>query len=398
MASGEALGAVAGLIDRSLVLRADTSIAARPLYQMLETVRAYAALELGAAGERDEVMEAVARYCLREASLAVEGMAGPAQIEWLDRVHDELDCYRGALAWLIERARAAEASAIASGLMAFWLMRGHLSEGLQWYQQTLQLPSLSPADESRALLGAAVMSYSRKELERAEALATRAVAVARRADDHAVVLIADNLLGHVDHAVGRLESARDRFTRTIEMFRQLAISWGTGNALGGMAGVVLTTGDVDRAERLLVEATAALQHTGPWFLTPVMNLRAIAAVRRGSPDEAIALVRENLTRIRELQDAFAFVYALVALAAAAALKGDDMWAARILGAGDAVTDRTGAAVVDTSVQEIREQTAQLVRARLGLERGGRANAAGRVTSIDSLIKDIDAVLAIRRRA
>lgn len=398
MASGEALGAVAGLIDRSLVLRADTSIAARPLYQMLETVRAYAALELGAAGERDEVMEAVARYCLREASLAVEGMAGPAQIEWLDRVHDELDCYRGALAWLIERARAAEASAIASGLMAFWLMRGHLSEGLQWYQQTLQLPSLSPADESRALLGAAVMSYSRKELERAEALATRAVAVARRADDHAVVLIADNLLGHVDHAVGRLESARDRFTRTIEMFRQLAISWGTGNALGGMAGVVLTTGDVDRAERLLVEATAALQHTGPWFLTPVMNLRAIAAVRRGSPDEAIALVRENLTRIRELQDAFAFVYALVALAAAAALKGDDMWAARILGAGDAVTDRTGAAVVDTSVQEIREQTAQQVRARLGLDRWGRANAAGRVTSIDSLIKDIDAVLAIRRRA
>ena len=398
MASGEALGAVAGLIDRSLVLRAETSIAARPLYEMLETVRAYAALELSAAGERDEAMEGVARHCLREASLAVEGMAGPAQIHWLDRVRDELDCYRGALAWLIERARAAEASAIASGLMAFWLMRGHLSEGLQWYEQTLQLPSISPADESRALLGAAVMSYARGELEHAEALATRAIAIARRADDHAVVLIADNLLGHVDHAVGRLESARDRFTRTIEVFRQLAIPWGTGNALGGMAGVALTIGDVDRAERLLVEATAALQRAGPWFLTPIMNLRAIAAVRRGSPDEAIALVRENLTRIRELQDTFAFVYALVALAAAAALKGDDMWAARILGAGDAVTDRTGAAVVDKSVREIREHTAQQVRARLGLDRWGRANAAGRVTSIDSLIKDIDGVLAVRARA
>ena len=192
MASGEALGAVALLIDRSLVLRAETSTTARPLYEMLETVRAYAALELGAAGERDEAMEGLARYCLREASLAAEGMLGPAQIEWLDRVRDELDCYRGALAWLIERARPAEASAIASGLMAFWLMRGHLSEGLQWYEQTLQLPSLSPADESRALLGAAVMSYARGQLEHAEALATRAIAIARRADDHAVVLIADN--------------------------------------------------------------------------------------------------------------------------------------------------------------------------------------------------------------
>ena len=61
--SDEALGAVAGLIDKSLLLRAETSVAARPLYQMLETVRAYAALELTATGERDEAMEGLARYC-----------------------------------------------------------------------------------------------------------------------------------------------------------------------------------------------------------------------------------------------------------------------------------------------------------------------------------------------
>ena len=47
------------------------------------------------------------------------------------------------------------------------------------------------------------------------------------------------------------------------------------------------------------------------------------AVRRGNPDEAIAVVRESLTLFRQLHDKFAFVYALVPLAAAAALKGDD---------------------------------------------------------------------------
>ena len=63
-ASGdEALGAVAGLIDKSLLLRAETSVATRPLYQMLETVRAFAALELTAAGERDDALEGLARYC-----------------------------------------------------------------------------------------------------------------------------------------------------------------------------------------------------------------------------------------------------------------------------------------------------------------------------------------------
>ena len=76
--SDEALRVVAGLIDKSLVLRAETSTT-RPLFQMLETVRAYAGLELTAAGERDDAREGLARYCIAEASLAAEGLVGPAQ-------------------------------------------------------------------------------------------------------------------------------------------------------------------------------------------------------------------------------------------------------------------------------------------------------------------------------
>ena len=75
-----------------------------------------------------------------------------------------------------------------------------------------------------------------------------------------------------------------------------------------------------------------LRQAGPWFLTWALYVRAILAVRHRNPDEAIALVAESLTRIRELHDKFAFVYTLVPLAAAAVLKGDDTWAARILGA------------------------------------------------------------------
>ena len=131
---------------------------------MLETVRAYAALELTAAGERDDAMEGLVRYCTAEASLAAEGLVGPAQVEWLDRVREDLESYRGALTWLIDRGRPAEASDIAWGLMFFWGIRGHAAEGLQWYEQILNLPSLPPAVESRALLGAAAMRYTQGEL------------------------------------------------------------------------------------------------------------------------------------------------------------------------------------------------------------------------------------------
>ena len=91
----------------------------------------------------------------------------------------------------------------------------------------------------------------------------------------------------------------------------------------------------------------------------------------------------------ELHDKFAFVYALVPLAAAAVLKGDDAWAARILGARDAVTERTGATVVDKSVHDLREQAEREVRARLGPDRWARAYAAGR-SDLDRFVdEDID---------
>jgi ATP/maltotriose-dependent transcriptional regulator MalT len=161
--------------------------------------------------------------------------------------------------------------------------------------------------------------------------------------------------------------------------------------LTGLAWVALAAGDFERAERLLDEAASALRRAGPWFLELGLYIRAVLAVRRGNAEQAIALVRESLTRIRELGDKFAIVYALVPLAAAAALKGNDAWAARILGARDAVTERTGFIVIDHSVSDLREQAERQVRTRLGEDLWAHAYASGRRASIESLLKDIDSV-------
>jgi predicted ATPase/DNA-binding XRE family transcriptional regulator len=388
----DALGAAASLIDKSLLLRAETPVPTRPVFQMLETVRAYAALELTQAGERDDALAGLARYCTDEAFLAAEGLFGPAQAEWLDRVRDDLESYRGALTWLIERGRPAEAANIAWGLMYFWVIRGYAVEGLQWYEQVLNLPSLPPVPESRALVGAAMMWYSLGELARARAGLTRALELAHDAGDAEMVAQAEHLFGHVEHALGNATAARTRLARSVEGFRALTVPWGVGNSLNGLAKVAMLIGDATEAERLLDEAASVLRHSGPWFLALVSFRRATLAVQRGNPDQAIALVRESLTLFRQLQDKFAIVYALVPLAAAAALKGDDLWTARILGARDAVTERTGATVVDKWVHALGEQAEREVRARLAPDRWARAYAAGRSTSIDSLMKDIDSIV------
>jgi len=284
----EALRATAGLIDKSLLLRAETSaVATCPLYHMLETVRAYAALELTAAGEREDALEGLVRYTANEASLAAEGLVGPAQIEWLDRVREDLESYRVALTWLIERGRSIDASDMAWALLFFWVIRGHAAEGLRWYEQILNLPSLPHAAESRALSGVAVMCYTQGELERARTAANRALALERGAGNMSIVAQLQNLLGHVEYAAGNVHAARDRFTHSLEEFRSLAIPWGVGNALSGMAAVVLASGDAGQAERLLDEATTVLSRASSrsctrWFLLrPRRHSRETMRGRRG---------------------------------------------------------------------------------------------------------------------
>ena len=79
------------------------------------------------------------------------------------------------------------------------------------------------------------MWYTQGELARARTGLNRALALARGAGDMEMAAQAENLLGHVEHAAGNVNAARDHFTRSIEGFRALAIPWGIGNALSGMA-------------------------------------------------------------------------------------------------------------------------------------------------------------------
>jgi predicted ATPase/DNA-binding XRE family transcriptional regulator len=394
-AGDEALRAVAALIDKSLLLRADASAAPTgPLYQMLETVRAYAVFELNAAGERDDAMEGLVRYCDAEASLAAAGLVGPSQAEWLDRVREDLESYRAALTWLLDRGRPAEAADIAWRLMFFWLIRGHSAEGLRWYEQILSAAALPPTGQCTALLGAAAMWYTQGELARARTALIHAAQLAEESGDATLAMHAELILAHVEHGHGHESAARERFLRGIDGFRQLKIDWGVGNGLSGLAGVALAMGDTGEAEKLLDEAASALRQAGPWFSSLTLCVRAILEVRRGQPDQAIGFVRESLAdTICELHDAFAFVNLLVPLAAAAILKGDDAWAARLLGVRDVVTERTGARVVDKAVHDLRDQAEQQARARLGRDRWNRAYTAGRTMSIDALLEEIDRVLA-----
>jgi predicted ATPase len=382
------LSAVAGLIDKSLLVRMDASVVNRPIYRMLETVRAYAARELETSGEAEYAREALARYCLCEAATASEQLVSPAQAEWLDRVHDDLENYRQVLAWLVARGRAADAITIAWGLTFFWLVRGHSNEGLSWFEAVLNMPAVPAAAESRALAGAALMRYAQGQLEAARGEITDALALAHSAGDVDMIVHAQELMARIEHAVGNPDAATQWFTQAIDGYRALGIPWGVGNALIGKALVALSTGERAEAERLLDQASSPVEHMAPWFAARALVLRAILAVQAEKADEAIRLLRDSLVRLRDLRDKYAFVHAMAPLAAAAVIKRKYAWAARILGASDVVAERAGAAVVPVAVQNLQREAERVVRAQLGPARWVRAYADGRSMSIEMLLHDL----------
>ena len=231
------------------------------------------------------------------------------------------------------------------------------------------------------------MLYSLGELDRAVDVCARTLDVSDDARTIAAA-VAENILGHVSLANGDPDSARSRFISAAGRFKALRRRWGVGNSTGRHCRV--SSGCRRPRDRRPLSRRCRRRAVGdrPWFLQIVLYLRALRAIRGNRPDAAIAFIRESLVRIHALHDNFALVYALVPLAAAAELMGDEAWAARILATRDAVTERTGAMAVGRSVRDV-QTVERAARTDSVNDAGLGSTSAGRSCSLESLLKEVE---------
>ncbi|HET9494582.1 MAG TPA: NB-ARC domain-containing protein, partial [Chloroflexia bacterium] len=138
----DSLEGVTALMDKSL-LREQAGSAAQdegrsPRFWMLETIREYALEQLGESGEEDDLRARHAAYFLALAEQAAAEILVTQQARWFARLDDEYDNMRAALRWATDRngSRAAQEERtevglrLAAALWRYWLVRGHISEGL----------------------------------------------------------------------------------------------------------------------------------------------------------------------------------------------------------------------------------------------------------------------------
>ncbi len=404
------IDAVAVLIDHGLVQRpAETGPASRP--RLLETIREFALEELAASGEQDDVRAAHAAFYT---ALARSGDS--------ERLEPEQANLRAAMRWYLVREDQDGALALAAASSAFWLSRGHLTEGRRWLEQALALGDGPPtAERARASIAAGLLAYHQADyavaaahlqrgldqsrargdeadvaralaalaLARARAgdlvpalhLAEEAVVAYRRLDDEAGVGRSLETLGRVLWIRGDYGRARARLQESRAVARRHGARDVAARASQGLGYVALVDGDLARASELLEESLAEFRELGDrwWALRGMCALGHVAA-RRGAHAAARLRFEQGLETARELGDPMLEAACVEGLAGA---HGPAL-AAQLLGAAETLRERAGAAW-PAFVNADSERSADRVRRALGDERFAAEWAQGRAMGATEIL-------------
>ena len=216
------------LVDKSLVVA--ENIRGRTRYRLLETVRQYALEKLGESGEADALRSRHRDHYTALAAV-LDAPAGSDYEQRLEQAEIEIDNLRAAFGWSRENADVELALALACSLQPLWLGRGHIREGLAWFDATLadvsennaQDPGVAAAVRARALGDRAVLvAYLGAD---SLAQAEQAVAIARDVDDPALLARTLTACGYTASLSYHVEVAQACVAEAIGLARAVDDRW-----------------------------------------------------------------------------------------------------------------------------------------------------------------------------
>lgn len=428
---GEVLDRIAALVDNGLVRQVEAADG-EPRFRMLETIREFALERLAAAAEVEDTRNRHLARFVELAETTEPELTRAGQSIWLERLSEENDNIRAALAWSVESGQIELGLRLAGSLVRFWSVRGLMSEGRRWLAEALEagegvrpavlakgyfaagFAALGQGDyadakplferslllareagntriEAQALqqIGWLVLtagSYKVAHAERARELAGKALELAGDLDDKVVQSGALNILAELAAEDGNEASANELYERSLALRRELGDKRLIANSVLTLGCAELTRGNTARAAALLEEArtlAAALGDTWSVSLAKI-NLGRLALLD-GEVDTAATLFAESLELARGRGDKRVAAECLQGLGAVGAVRGDHARATRLLAAAEALRDAIGVTPASVEVK-IGERFVPPLRRSLGDEAFAAEWAAGRALSTDEAIE------------
>ena len=381
----DAIDALTRLVDRSLVLRSDTT----PGYRLLETLRTYGREQLDAEGTTQTIGRRHADLMGRKAARLRVEAAGPHENEAIEMLRAQIADYGSAVGWAVDQGDLDTAVRIAEDYFLPVSLWGENNDPGLWMCAILESSFATPAiassnrymaaawhlffggDAERALL----LSTQSVELDPASAMArvaqfmsamlcgdvatgvrsaSAAQGLARDAVEEAYCFIA---LGHASLHAGNLDEAAE----VARAFVQWAETARYPSAIGmayHLEGRTLAEKDFESAFRSFERGLAAVRDHVPGCWVVELNLKRdmLPLTARSRPNEAVRWASTILRESVRHNETGQLLNAVALTAVLLADRGVDDVATQAIGAaGDVVLAPRDATTYSETKEELRSR-------------------------------------------
>jgi tetratricopeptide (TPR) repeat protein len=361
---------------------------------MLEIIREYALERLQEVHEDGGVRARHLAFCLELAKAAEPRLDGPDQTLWLDRLERDHDNLRAALAWSAQGAEPVLGLRLATALLFFWFLHGHVREGRERLQTALDAAGANAYAWTRGRGQAAlghlllVQGQSGEARMRFEA----ALTLARELNDGATATFALRYLGILASRDGDFESAGRFLEESLAIARRIGAGLDVAMALAYLGDLALRDDALERARGLFEECADILRQlqNNSLLAYPLRRLGWLAHLRGDIP-LAVRLGVESVRRNRDGGERLSVAASLVGLAPIAESQGQAECAVLLLSKADALASSIGGQMLPFESAQFESAVARM-RERLEPAAWARAWHDGQQLSLDEAISMAEALV------
>lgn len=295
---------IALLSDKSLLQRTwDPQGETR--FTMLVTIQKFALDRLRQVDRESEMRDKHLAYFLDLAEQADKEAHGPSQIEWMDRMDNELDNFRVALNWCLSSAQTQSALQLFAALAWTWNVRWLPSEGRNWFYKLRAMPNVGehPENYARILNSAGLREWRTGNFAEARSVLEESLAICLKLGGdrliHAEVL---NRLGLLTRwGDSDLNISESYFNQSLMIYQRQEDTWGSAWNLFLLGGVAIGRAQNETALSLLQQSLELFQELGdPWGIGRVSQFLGELYIKQENYKKALFYFNQHLLNDEKL--------------------------------------------------------------------------------------------------
>ena len=394
----EVIDGVLSLANQSLLRTIENPD--EPRFQMLDTIREFAAEKLAERGGQAELERRHGAWCLAFATKGAAELSGDDQRAWLERFEHDHDNLRAAMDRAAGRADAETAIGIAFNTWRFWQKRGHLYEARRRLDvmAAAEWSRRDPRLRGRLLEALGGVCWWQGDIKPMRAAYAEAVELWRSIGDQAELA---NALYNYSFGFTVPDEVGPE-TRTIEtdptgegavaleealaIYRGLGDERGEANVLWGLGNMRYFEGTTQTGAEGFALALEKFARVGDRTMEAWSRHQLGSAyIRLGRTEEARRLILEALRFFYTASDTTGLTLVLDDLSSLAVAMGDPERAARLWGAARNLTSTTGAGLAGFVDEAVEYDARPNVRKVMSKDELTRLGSEGAAMSLDELI-------------